>query len=79
MGSVPSYTKEEILKHRKINDCWIIIQNEIYDVTDFILQHPAGPQLILNNAGLESSRHYNFHSLKAQKIWKQQFIGYINN
>ena len=78
MGNYPSYTKKEILQHRKIADCWIIIHTEIYDVTHFIQQHPGGYQLILDNAGLESSYHYNFHSLKAQNIWKKHFIGYIN-
>jgi cytochrome b involved in lipid metabolism len=48
------YTLEEVARHDKPEDCWIIINNKVYDVTPFIAQHPGGVA-ILRNAGKDST------------------------
>ena len=35
-------SKEEIKKHNKINDLWVIYKNFVYDLTDFVDNHPGG-------------------------------------
>ncbi|ORY23133.1 putative cytochrome b2, mitochondrial precursor (L-lactate ferricytochrome C oxidoreductase) [Naematelia encephala] len=47
---------EEVQKHNKRDDCWVIIEGKIYDVTDFLDQHPGGPGIILANAGKDATR-----------------------
>eukprot|EP00958_Prasinococcus_capsulatus_P010685 scaffold1042_cov401-Prasinococcus_capsulatus_cf.AAC.12 len=49
-----TYTKEEVAKHDKRDDCWIIVDGKVYDVTDYVEEHPGG-DAILNNAGADSS------------------------
>ena len=34
------------------DDCWVIIKGKVYDVTDYVDEHPGGKK-ILNNAGCE--------------------------
>jgi len=41
------YTREEVKTHDKENDCWIIIEDKVYDVTKFLPLHPAGKNVIL--------------------------------
>jgi L-lactate dehydrogenase (cytochrome) len=42
---------EEVAKHNTRDDCWVIISGQVYDVTDFLDQHPGGANVILQQAG----------------------------
>ncbi|KAI6007448.1 FMN-dependent dehydrogenase-domain-containing protein [Pisolithus albus] len=37
------------------SSCWVIIRNRVYDVTDFIFNHPGGPQVIMDYAGQDAT------------------------
>ncbi len=41
----PLYTVEEVLQHNTANDCWIIINKRVYNVTSWIPRHPGGEQV----------------------------------
>lgn len=70
------YTKEEVAKHNKANDCWIIINHHIYDVTGFVDEHPGG-ESIMNNAGGDSTLGFNGdqHDETARAMLKQFYVG----
>lgn len=72
-------TIEEVKKHITENDCWIIIDNKVYDVTKYLVKHPCGKDIILRYAGTDCSRHLAFHSYKARQILKEYKIGYIKD
>ena len=40
---MPTFTLEEISKHSSSDDCWIIVKGKVYDVTDFLNEHPGMP------------------------------------
>ena len=71
------YTREEVAKHNKLNDCWLIVNNKLYDVTLFINSHPGGRNAILKNAGTDQTHSYNFHRRRGKYLWKDYKIGYI--
>ena len=48
------FSKEEVAKHNKRDDCWIIVDNLIYDITSYIDEHPGGDE-ILKHAGGDAS------------------------
>ncbi|KAK2763124.1 hypothetical protein FQN54_009759 [Arachnomyces sp. PD_36] len=51
--SVPDkqFTRQEIEKHNKEDDCWIVINGKVYDSTSVLSWHPGGKAAIMGHAG----------------------------
>lgn len=50
--SLPLLSINEVTKHNLKQDCWVtLFDRKIYNVTDFLEEHPAGGDLILDYAG----------------------------
>lgn len=41
----------EVQKHNTRDDCWVVINGQVFDVTEFIDAHPGGVGAIVANAG----------------------------
>jgi L-lactate dehydrogenase (cytochrome) len=39
----PLVTLDALSKHNSKTDCWIAVHSKVWDVTDFINEHPGGP------------------------------------
>ena len=52
-------SKEELAKHNSAEDCWVSIGNQVYDLTDFLEEHPSGPQPILDLAGKDGTEVFD--------------------
>ena len=58
-----SIRPQEVAKHSKPDDCWVVINGYVYDLSDFIAVHPGGPAIIKANAGKDVSAIFNaFHA-----------------
>ncbi|GLB36281.1 putative cytochrome b5 family protein [Lyophyllum shimeji] len=53
-----SWTLDEVAKHNSADSCWVIIKNKVYDVTEFLNEHPGGSGIILKYAGRDATRAY---------------------
>ncbi|KAL7417848.1 FMN-dependent dehydrogenase-domain-containing protein [Mrakia frigida] len=50
-------TRKEVEKHTTKEDrLWVIIDEKVYDVTDFIDLHPGGQKIIMANAGKDATK-----------------------
>ena len=55
----PFLTLEEVAKHNKKNDCWVVVNGQVLDVTKFLPEHPGGELAILTFAGRDASAEFN--------------------
>ena len=44
-------TPSEVSKHNSKESCWVIISGQVYDVTEYLDDHPGGSKAILRFAG----------------------------
>lgn len=74
-----SYTIEQVQAHNKPNDCWIIIEGKVFDVTNFLTEHPGGKKVLAKMAGKDASKQFKtFHNDSImQRIGLPMQIGVI--
>lgn len=74
------YKLEEVEKHSTDEDCWIIYESRVYDVTSFLTEHPGGEDLILGEAGRDATDAFEnaAHSMKAREMLSKYIIGEVD-
>lgn len=72
------YTIEEVKKHNKIKDAWLIYNDNVYNITDYIKLHP-GSMSIKKGIGKDSTKIINKigHSKRAIEIMSKYKIGIL--
>jgi len=55
----PKIYPHEVYKHNMEKDCWVIIHDKVYDLTDFLKDHPGGKQAILLFAGKDATEEFD--------------------
>lgn len=46
-------------QHTSPESCWVILYGNVYDVTDFLADHPGGSKIILKLAGKDATEEYD--------------------
>ena len=54
-----AWTLEEVQKHNTKDDCWVIVNGQVLDVTSFLSDHPGGAQAIIAYAGRDATEQFN--------------------
>ncbi|PWY87546.1 hypothetical protein BO70DRAFT_196425 [Aspergillus heteromorphus CBS 117.55] len=49
----------QISQHKTPEDCWIVVDNQVWDVTEFLEEHPGGSTIILKYAGRDATQPYS--------------------
>ncbi|EPS34798.1 hypothetical protein POX_a00234 [Penicillium oxalicum] len=50
---------DEVARHCTIDDCWLVVDNQVWDVSAFAPNHPGGAEIILQYAGRDATVAYN--------------------
>nr|CAH8873402.1 unnamed protein product [Trichobilharzia regenti] len=73
------FTLEEVRKHNRADDLWVIIHDKVYDLTKFASEHPGGEVVLEEQAGNYATEPFEDvgHSSDAREIMEQYYIGDI--
>lgn len=90
--TIKKYTLEEIGKHNKKEDCWLVIKGRVYDVTKFIAlgQHPPVIEMgcgkdattLFETRTTETGKKIGSgkpHSQKAKELLQNYYLGELTN
>lgn len=75
---------QEIAKHNTVRDCWLIINNKVYNVTSYLFIHPGGSGMIFPYCGKEATRAFQTkdigrpHSSYADSLLASYYLGELN-
>ncbi|KAI8604666.1 FAD binding domain-containing protein [Dissophora ornata] len=56
---LPAISAAEVAKHNTAEDCWVIVNGQVLDVTKFLPDHPGGKKAILLFAGRDATEEFN--------------------
>merc|ERR1719410_2300804 len=75
--ALPEYTWTQIEEHNREEDLWVVLYNRVYNLTDFQIDHPGGPDVLMDVAAQDASEEFEniLHTEKARKMAKKYLIG----
>ena len=79
--SKPTYRLTEIKQHNTKKSSWMVIHNKVYDITEFIAEHPGGEEVLLDLAGQEATEAFEDvgHSNDARDMLSDMHIGELHD
>jgi cytochrome b involved in lipid metabolism len=71
---------QEIAKHSTISNCWIIMNNKVYNITNYLMSHPGGVGAISPYCGKDGTQAFQGlpHSPYASTLLNSYFVGNLN-
>lgn len=81
----PKITLTDVARHKTPSDCWMVIENSVYNVTNYVDMHPGGADIVLMYCGKDATSAYKTqggrgrgHSSKADALLVKYKVGDIN-
>jgi len=76
------YSLSEVAKHDNVDNCWLVLNGKVYDVTEFVSSHPGG-KAILEGCGKDATELFETrpmgsrteHSQRARTLSEKYIIG----
>lgn len=80
-GDAPGYTLQQVAEHTTLDDCWMAIDGAVYDLTDYVPNHPT-PAFVLEQwcgkeatAGMRTKGYGRDHSPAAWAMMEAYRVG----
>ncbi|KAI8906313.1 cytochrome b5 [Gorgonomyces haynaldii] len=73
-------TAEQVKAHSTRKDCWMIIDDKVYDVTKFLDEHPGGEEVLIELAGQDATEAFEEigHSQDARDLLTKMLVGQVD-
>jgi cytochrome b involved in lipid metabolism len=75
------YTAEEVAKHNVLDgpnkSTWVIYEGKVYDISNFVSEHPGGTEVLADTAGTDITRSFTEigHSDHARGLMTPMLVG----
>lgn len=50
-AEIALFSREDVARHSSFTDAWIILHDDVLDITKFIVSHPGGEDALLDVMG----------------------------
>ncbi|KAK6122823.1 hypothetical protein DH2020_043437 [Rehmannia glutinosa] len=79
-GESKLFTYSEVSAHNTSEDCWVIINGKVYDVTSYLNDHPGGDEVLLGQAGKDASEEFEDvgHGSAARLMLDEFYVGEVD-
>jgi cytochrome b involved in lipid metabolism len=82
--SLRIFSLEDLVLQRKLGQCWIVRKGRVYNVTEFVNDHPGGDDLITQFAGMDignamEDEDEHMHSESAYAVLEEYLVGKLGN
>ncbi|RAL62984.1 hypothetical protein DID88_004071 [Monilinia fructigena] len=79
MSEIKQISLSEVQKHNKKSDLWIIVHHNVYDVTNYVENHPGGIDSLVEVGGQDSTVGFEDvgHSADARETMESPKIGWL--
>ncbi|KAG9551061.1 acyl-CoA dehydrogenase NM domain-like protein, partial [Aureobasidium melanogenum] len=76
-----TYSKADVQSHNKPDNLWIIVDEDVYDMTKFQEEHPGGKKILQRVAGKDASKQFwKYHNEAILKKYQKQLqIGSLDS
>lgn len=73
------YTRSEVQCHATLDDCWMVIFDKVYNITEFVYEHPGGDFILFEYAGRDATHPFlsTRHGSSAYKMLDKYWIGIL--
>lgn len=74
-----AFTSLQVAQHNSKQDCWLIINGMVLDVTEFLEEHPGGEEILMESTGEDVTQKFEDigHSKAANNLLLKYHIGYL--
>lgn len=75
------YSLDQVTPHSTPADLWVVIYNNVYDITGFIKDHPGGGEVLFDCGGADATEAFEDvgHSQDAFDMLKPYWIGKLSS
>lgn len=75
-----TFSKEDVASHNKPDNLWVVIDEDVYDLTKFQDEHPGGKKILSRVGGKDASKQFwKYHNEGILKKYKSKLqVGSLN-
>ncbi|KAI2815529.1 hypothetical protein CBS115989_7601 [Aspergillus niger] len=80
-SQLTEYTLADIAKHNRKDDIWIAVHGQVFDITEYLQDHPGGVDVLLETAGSDATTAFEDvgHSEDSREILQEYLIGILKD